>query len=125
MKKRNLRVLIVEDEDILRTAYSKILSHEGYEVTEASNGKKALSLLAGHRPDLILLDILMPEMDGLEFLMTANLPKAYPHVKVIAFSNLSNQQKLDQMMKLGVVQNILKSNLSPKQLAHTVKLALG
>lgn len=119
------KILVVEDEAVLRDAYSKVLTHEGYTVAEAANGKEALVQLKQFKPDLILLDILMPEMDGLDFLRTANLPGQYPGIKVIAFSNLSNQQKLEEMVKLGVVQNILKSSLSPKQLAQTVQLALA
>lgn len=115
------KILVVEDEQILREAYCQILTQEGYEVAEAANGRLALKQLKTFQPDLILLDILMPEMDGLTFLTLAKLTKNYPGVKVIAFSNLSDQQKLDQMVSLGVTENILKSTLSPKQLALTIQ----
>lgn len=115
------KILIAEDEEILRSAYKQILTQEGFEVLEAANGKQALEYLIKHRPNVILLDILMPEMDGLEFLRQANIKQKYPDTKVIAFSNLSDQQKLESMMKLGVSRNVLKSSLSPKQLAVTVK----
>ena len=127
MKKlfKNKNVLVVEDERILREAYVNILSHEGYSATQAINGRDALEKLAQKHFDLILLDILMPEMNGLEFLQKAELTKNYPHTKVIAFSNLSDHHKLEHMLQLGVTQNILKSNLSPKQLAKTVEKLLS
>lgn len=115
------KILIVEDEHILREAYRNILTQEGFSVTVAENGRKALAELDKSAPDVILLDILMPEMDGLAFLRAAGLPKKYPKVKVIAFSNLSDEQKLDDMVKLGVAVNILKSSLSPKQLVAAVR----
>jgi CheY-like chemotaxis protein len=115
------KILIAEDEEILRSAYKQILVHEGFEVFEAANGKEALECLIKNKPDLILLDILMPEMNGLEFLEKADIKTNYPKVKVIAFSNLSDQHKLESMIKLGVSKNVLKSSLSPKELANTVK----
>lgn len=119
------KVLVVEDEAILRDAYCQILTHEGYQVNQAADGEEALTIIKKFQPDLILLDILMPTMDGLAFLRSANLRQRLPHVKVIAFSNLSDQHKLDHMIGLGVTQNILKSSLSPKQLVATVRQLLA
>jgi len=118
------KILIVEDEKILRDAYKEILTQEGFAVTGTGDGKQALAKLATTKPDLILLDILMPEMDGVAFLRAARLPKNYPHTKVIAFSNLSDQQKLEDMLELGVTDNVLKSSLSPKQLVELIRRLL-
>jgi DNA-binding NarL/FixJ family response regulator len=119
------KILIAEDEEILRAAYKQILTQEGFKVFEAANGKEALKCLKKDKPDLILLDILMPEMDGLDFLKEASIVKEYPKTKVIAFSNLSDQHKLEAMIKLGVSKNILKSSLSPRQLADSVRQLLA
>lgn len=114
-------VLIVEDEQILRDAYRKILSQEGFRVLDAANGLEALDRLREASPDLILLDMLMPYMDGLTFLEQADLGRHHPHTKVIAFSNLSNQQGLNGMMQKGATMQLLKSSLSPRQLATIVR----
>lgn len=119
------RVLIVEDEETLRRAYKTILTKEDYKVAEASNGREALKILKEFKPDLILLDILMPVMDGHTFLQKAKLKEIYPHVKVIAFSNLSNQQKLEEMETLGICRYALKSSMSPKQLVDLIKEVLA
>ena len=114
-------VLIVEDERILRDAYRKILSQEGFRVLDAANGLEALERLRECSPDLILLDMLMPHMDGLTFMEQADLGQHHPHTKVIAFSNLSNQQGVQGMMQKGAAMQLLKSSLSPRQLADIVR----
>ena len=81
------RILIVEDEKPLREAFAFLLTQEGYEVELAENGKVALKKLAAFRPDLILLDMLMPVMNGLEFLRAARLPSAFPVTKTLLLSN--------------------------------------
>lgn len=118
-------ILIVEDEKILREAYKKILAQEGYHVVDAPDGQRALKLLDDETPDLILLDMLMPHMDGLEFLEHADLQSNHPGTKVIAFSNLSNQQGLNAMMEKGATMQLLKSSLSPRQLAAIVRDMTG
>jgi CheY-like chemotaxis protein len=113
-------ILIVEDEEILRAAYVSILNHEGYNVLEAANGDAALKIVQKTKPDLILLDILMPVMDGYEFLQQSKLSE-HPEVKVLAFSNLSDQEKLQKILGDGASRHVLKSSLSPKQLVKTIK----
>ncbi len=114
-------VLIVEDEKILRDAYMEILRQEGFQVMDAADGFEALARLEEASPDLILLDMLMPHMDGLTFLEKAALHERHPNAKVIAFSNLSNQQGLTAMMQKGASMQLLKSSLSPKQLVAVVR----
>lgn len=113
-------ILVVEDEEILREAYQKILSREGYDVVCAADGIEALACLERVAPDLILLDMLMPHMDGLTFLERAGLQRRYPHTKVVAFSNLSSQDGLASMLCKGATMQLLKSSLSPKQLVAVV-----
>jgi len=114
------KILVIEDETVLRQAYKAILTQEGYQVEEAADGEEGLAKLGKVKPDIILLDIVMPKIDGLEFLNRANLAKDYPHTQVLAFSNLSDQQKLMKMMALGATRHVLKASVSPKQLVDTV-----
>ena len=119
------KVLIVEDEKILREAYRKILGQEGFDVADAANGIEALACLEKTTPDIILLDMLMPHMDGLTFLERADIQQRHPRTKVIAFSNLSNQRGLSQMLQKGATMQLLKSSLSPKQLVAIVREMVG
>ncbi len=115
------RILIIEDEKPLREAFAFLLTSEGYEVLLAENGKAGLKLLKQHVPDLILLDMLMPVMNGLEFLKRANLATDYPATKTLLLSNLSDPITLDNAHLYGVTQTVLKADLSPVDLASAVK----
>lgn len=115
------KILIVEDEKILREAYTTILTQEGFTVYEAGDGEVALEALESHLPDLILLDLLMPKMDGFTFLQQADLQRRYPAVRVLAFSNLSDHHRLQRMLKTSAVRHVLKSSLSPRELVATIR----
>ncbi len=119
------KVLIVEDEPALSRAYKTILDKEGYQVTTASNGEEALKKTKEDEPDLILLDLRMPKVNGTEFLKRYNLQKDHPNVKVIVFSNLDTQQDIDEAYSLGTDRYMLKAWASPNELAQLVKETLS
>lgn len=119
------RILIIEDEKPLREAFTYLLKSEGYEVAWAENGKAGLQKLGSFDPRLILLDMLMPVMDGISFLKEAQLPKAYPKTKTIMLSNLSDAITFDDAHQYGVSASVLKADLSPAELVATVKKVLS
>lgn len=119
------RVLIIEDEKPLREAFTFLLKSEGFSVAAAENGKVGLAKLRSFRPDLILLDMIMPVMDGLTFLQEADLPAKYPKVKALMLSNLSDAITFDDAHTFGVADSVLKADLSPIQLATKVKKMLS
>lgn len=114
-------VLIIEDETVLRDAYKLILTHAGYNVMTAENGQVGLEILSKNLPDLILLDLLMPVMGGKEFLSKADIKKKHPSVKVIVYSNLSDQNTINDIVRLGVDKHVLKSSMSPNDLVEQVR----
>lgn len=120
-KKSGKSILIVEDEQALSEAYQIILKKEGYKVTVAYDGKEALELTESLEPNLILLDLRMPRVSGIEFLQEYNLIEKHPGVKVIVFSNLDTQSEIDEAYKLGAHKYMLKAWVSPKELARLVK----
>jgi adenylate cyclase len=115
------RVLIVEDEDILRKAYASIFALEKFSVVEAENGRVALEKIDKAKPDIVVLDILMPVMSGLEFLQKIDLAKRFPDTKVLILSNLSDKKTIDEAIKLGASTHVLKSSMSPTQLVRIVR----
>jgi CheY-like chemotaxis protein len=117
---KKIKVLIVEDEPLLRDAYRHVLDYKGYDVHVADNGIEGIEQLHKVKPHIILLDVLMPRLDGIGFLQQSNLKEKYPHVKVIACTNLSDQVTADQMFAYGADRQVLKSDLSPKQLVELV-----
>lgn len=114
------RILIVEDDRDLNNAYSIILRNEGHEVVEAYDGKEALTKVKNFEPDLILLDLLMPIMGGLEFLQHFDLVNSHPKVKVLIFTNMENSPEVNEAYKLGAHRCIIKSWTAPHNLARVV-----
>jgi CheY-like chemotaxis protein len=115
------RILIIEDEKPLREAFAFLLRSEGFEVFLAENGKAGLECLAEVRPDLILLDMLMPIMNGVEFLKAAKLATKFPKTKTLLLSNLSDPIAIDESKSYGVTDSVLKADLSPAELASVVR----
>lgn len=118
------RILIIEDEAPLRDAFAFLLKSEGYAVETAENGKIGLVKLQDFKPHLILLDMLMPIMDGMSFLHKAHLPANYPQIKTLMLSNLSDAITFDDAHVYGVTDSVLKADLSPVQLVNVVKKML-
>lgn len=118
------KILIVEDEKALNEAYQTILTKEGYKVSSALDGDEALEITELMEPDLILLDLRMPHIGGIEFLKKYELKKKHPKVKVIVFSNLDTQSEIDEAYELGAQTYMLKAWASPKELARLVKETL-
>lgn len=119
------RVLIIEDEKPLRDAFAYLLQSEGFAVEIAENGKVALKKLKVFKPNLLLLDMLMPVMNGEEFLQHADLATNYPKAKTVMLSNLSDAISFEDAAAYGVTDSILKADLSPVQLATMVKKMLS
>jgi DNA-binding response OmpR family regulator len=118
-------ILVVEDEHTLNEAYQVILQKAGYVVKSAFDGQQALDALKTYEPDLILLDLRMPNMDGLEFLQKYDVTHNHPQVKIIIFSNYDMQAEIDQAYQQGADRYILKAWASPKELLALVKNTLS
>lgn len=117
-------ILIIEDEKVLSDAYRMILTKEGYKVTTAHDGQEALQIIDKADPDLILLDLKMPRMGGIDFLK-AYKAENHPGVRIIIFSNLDMQNEIDLAHELGANKYILKAWASPKELARIVRETLA
>ncbi|HEX7963656.1 MAG TPA: response regulator [Candidatus Saccharimonadales bacterium] len=117
-------ILIVEDERSLNEAYQMILKKSGYSVHVAFDGKEALEVAAEVNPALILLDLRMPRMDGLEFLRQYKLLEEHPDVRVIVFSNYDMQKEIDEAYRLGADRYFMKALASPKELLQVVEATL-
>lgn len=118
------KVLIVEDEKLLNEAYELVLKKEGHAVSKAFNGEEALEVIKKSVPDLILLDLRMPKMDGVTFLHKLMPAKNYPDMKIIIFSNYDEQKEIDEAFEYGATRYILKAWSSPTELIKVVKETL-
>lgn len=118
-------IVIVEDDADLNAAYKIILENAGHTVKSVFNGKEALELLKTFEPDLILLDLLMPIMGGLEFLQHYALKDQHPEVKVLIFTNMEKSPEVTEAYKLGAHRCIIKSWTAPQNLARVINDALA
>ena len=116
----SISVLVVEDEGLLRDAYELVLKSQGFEVETAHNGEDALHKLKKKSPDIVLLDLFMPVMNGKEFLANINLDD-YPQTKVIAYSNISDKTTEAEVLKLGAKKLVLKASTGPKDLIKLIQ----
>jgi DNA-binding NarL/FixJ family response regulator len=119
------KVLIVEDEKVLNEAYELVLKKEGYDVSTALNGEEALEQVKKTKFDLILLDLRMPKVDGVEFLKRSSPPKNFPSTKIIVFSNYDDQKEVNDAIKYGATRYILKAWSSPSELIKIVRESLA
>jgi len=118
------KILIVEDEKVLNEAYELVLKKEGYAVSCAFNGEEALAYVKKDKFDLILLDLRMPKIDGVEFLKRSDPTKNFPSTKIIVFSNYDDQKEVDDAIKHGATRYILKAWSSPSELVKIVRESL-
>lgn len=115
------RILVVEDDLFLRELYSDILTQEGYKVETAQDGEEALQKIKVGGYDLILLDIIMPKMDGLEVMRQVQAsPPQNPNKCVIFLTNLDKDEEIKTALKLGNGY-LIKSQITPGSLVEEVK----
>lgn len=114
------RILIVEDDQDLNFAYKMILSREKHTVETAYNGEEALDRLRQFNPDLILLDLLMPVKNGIEFLQEYDVVRNHPNVKVLIFTNLEHAAEIHEAFRLGAEQCVIKAWTAPQGLIKIV-----
>ena len=117
-------ILIIDDEDPVREVLRRLLERVGHTVYEAADGKTALRMYAGNPTDLVITDIYMPEMDGIEFLIRVR--EAFPEARVIALSGgsfISKEEVLRDAAQLGAV-GILEKPFSVEECLDVVQRAL-
>lgn len=120
------KVLIVEDDQFIREMYTLVLTKAGYEVKEAPDGAAGLTDAQQGGYAVILLDLMMPQMDGMTFLkeLKAN-PSKKPNGPIIILSNLAYAEAEDETKKLGASGFLVKADLEPKEVEEVVTKAIA
>ena len=121
----NKKILIVEDDSFVLDIYQTKLSQEGYTVIEAKNGVEGMKILEKEKPDLILLDIVMPYMDGIEVLKKIKENKELNKIPVILLTNLSQKEKINVGLGLGASDYLIKSHFTPSEVMDKIKIYLS
>lgn len=115
------KIAIIEDDQAISQMYRIKFESEGYQVETAENGKLGLELSEALKPDIILLDLMMPEMNGDEMLARLRKTPWGKNIKVIILTNVGEQELPESIHKLGVSAVILKADMTPRQVAEVVK----
>ncbi len=115
------KILIAEDDFFIRDIYSKVFSLSGYDVTVAVDGGEALEKIKAQLFDIILLDIMMPRMTGIDVLKNVRaLSTPAKSTPIFIITNLGQQNVIEQAFKLGMDGYILKSQVSPQQIVEEI-----
>lgn len=119
------KIAIIEDDQAISQMYRLKFEAEGYETETAENGKVGLELAEKMQPDIILLDLMMPEMTGDQMLAKLRATPWGKNIKVIILTNMGEQEVPQSVKELGVVDVILKADMTPRQVAELVKKQLA
>lgn len=118
------KIAIIEDDQAISQMYRFKFEAEGFDAQTAENGKLGLELIESMKPDIILLDLMMPEMTGDEVLAKLRASDWGKDIKVIILTNMGEQEIPPKVKELGVSGIILKANMTPRQVADLVKKTL-
>ena len=115
------KILIIEDEKILAEMYKEKLVEEGFKVDVAFSCQEGIDYLKDNKPDLILLDILLPAENGISFLEKIKKIPNTENIPIVAFSNYDEPKTKKQAFTLGVKAYLIKAQYTPKQLVNEIK----
>jgi CheY-like chemotaxis protein len=114
-------ILVVDDQAEARKPLMKLLKLEGYQVVGAANALEALAMARNEHPDLVLLDVMLPPMDGLTVLMLMREDPKLRQVPVILLTGLCDEHTVNRARELGVKDHLIKAQVTPEQLLEAVR----
>ncbi|MEK9130076.1 MAG: response regulator [Patescibacteria group bacterium] len=120
-----IKILIVEDDLFLRRLCEKKLNKEGFEVFLAEDGEEGIQQAKKNIPDLILLDIILPKIDGFDVLKTLKEDKSTNPIPVILLSNLGQKEDIDKGLALGAKDYLIKAHFSPQEIVDKINEILN
>jgi DNA-binding response OmpR family regulator len=119
------KILFVEDETALQKAFGTILKDKGYDVISALDGETGLKLAKEVKPNLILLDLILPKVHGFEVLKKLKEEKETQHIPVIILTNLEDMENVGKALELGAMSYLVKAQYSLEEILEKIKKALG
>jgi len=117
-------ILIIEDDKFLRELIAKKLTQENFDVSEAIDGEEGMKKIKEKKPQLVLLDLILPGIDGFEVLARIKEDPALAQISVIILSNLGQKDDVERGMKLGAVDYLIKAHFTPNEIIDKVKAIL-
>jgi len=117
-------ILIVEDDKFLRELIAQKLLKEGYNISEAIDGEEGIKKIKTEKPDLILLDLILPGIDGFEVLSRMKADEKLAEIPVIILSNLGQREEIERGLKLGANDYMIKAHFTPREIIDKIKTVL-
>lgn len=118
-------ILLVEDDPFLIDIYSQKLTKAGFKVEVAKNGKSALESLQKRKPQLVILDIVLPGIEGWEVLRKIKKDRSLANLKVVILSNLGQKEEVEKGLKLGAVKYLIKAHYTPSEVVREIKKVIN
>ncbi len=118
------KILIIEDDKFLKELISQKLSKEGYDISEAVDGEEGIKKIKEEKPDLVLLDLILPGIDGFEVLSRTKKDPSLSSIPVIILSNLGQKEDIDKGFKLGAVDYLIKAHFTPGEIIEKIRAVL-
>jgi len=118
---KKAKIMVVEDEPEILELYALKFNNEGFSVVEATHGKQGLKLAKKEKPDLILLDIIMPRMDGFSVLKKLKKESSTKDIPVILLTNLGEERDIKEGQKLGAVDYLVKARHTAGEVVEKVR----
>ncbi len=116
-----LKILVVEDDKFLRELITQKLSREGYDVKEAVDGEDGVVKVKEEMPDIVLLDLILPGIDGFEVLAKIKEDSETEGIPVVILSNLGQRDDVERGLKLGAVDFLIKAHFTPGEIIEKVE----
>lgn len=121
---QKIKIALVEDDSFLANMYETKLNLEGFEVKKALDGEAGVALIREEKPDVILLDILLPKLDGWEVLKSVKKDAAVKDIPVILLTNLGQEEDVQKGLDLGAVDYLIKAHFVPQEVIEKIKEVL-
>tara|TARA_Y100000310_G_scaffold85265_1_gene82108 strand:+ start:25485 stop:25853 length:369 start_codon:yes stop_codon:yes gene_type:complete len=119
------KILFIEDESALQETFGEVLKQEGYEVVKAMDGEAGLEMAKTQKPDLILLDLILPKLHGFEVLKKLKGDPETKEIPIIVLTNLEDMKDIENAIELGATTYLVKVNYSLDEVVSKIKKALG
>lgn len=117
-------ILVIEDDKFLRELISRKLTGEGFDVLEAVDGEEGIKKIKEGKPDLVLLDLILPSIDGFEVLTRVREDPKLSPIPVIILSNLGQREEVEKGLKLGAIDYLIKAHFTPGEIIEKIKNVL-
>lgn len=118
------KILIIEDDKFLRELITQKLVKEDFEISEAVDGEEGIKKIKEEKPDLVLLDLILPGIDGFEVLSRMKKELTSASIPVIILSNLGQKDDVEKGLKMGAIDYLIKAHFTPGEIIDKIKAAL-